>query len=459
MSTPVVASALINTQLTLPGDQEKMCQLVWDFCRTKSNNSPLEVLSTFASTTISSRESASIVMAVNKYEKENNRDGIELRILKELLKAKEEIDVRIEYKIAWLLSLEENFGKQFSYLNVFTDKDSKNKILSTSTRAQKEIDCNYIPYLRKSAQGELSRLEEINAFRVALQPLPTKDQKLLLQLAEVIQNNGYAFYQALHVLYAKSVTNIETLQLLSLLMLPITATNDWYEATLAENIVPPFMKENPKIWFDAKTQWFINAGAVTLEKNEKVCITRYGHKVLENLMVDKYKIYPINREHQPNQRDPMATDAAFDEKAVSHLPAKQLFESMTEEQKMYVFDSVIKRIAEKLTLETSLQNSWDEKVKPSDIYTRLSQNPKNLELVNNLLRVADQKEQAIILFRIAEVTAKATELYGDSEKALAWLVRPNRDLNNVAPVALLNTNKGADQVHTILGKVAHGIFF
>jgi putative toxin-antitoxin system antitoxin component (TIGR02293 family) len=62
------------------------------------------------------------------------------------------------------------------------------------------------------------------------------------------------------------------------------------------------------------------------------------------------------------------------------------------------------------------------------------------------------------LVRLARVAAQASEVLGDAERASRWLHRPNRALGGVAPLALLDTDVGAQQVEQILGRIEHGVF-
>ena len=60
------------------------------------------------------------------------------------------------------------------------------------------------------------------------------------------------------------------------------------------------------------------------------------------------------------------------------------------------------------------------------------------------------------LYRLARIVAIANEYLGDHERALRWLKHPNRALGGVAPVAAIDTELGARQVESILGRIAYG---
>ena len=67
---------------------------------------------------------------------------------------------------------------------------------------------------------------------------------------------------------------------------------------------------------------------------------------------------------------------------------------------------------------------------------------------------ADQSDR---LLRLVRILALAEETFGQRDKALQWLRRPNRVLGDEAPLELLDTDIGARQVETLLGRIAHGI--
>lgn len=60
------------------------------------------------------------------------------------------------------------------------------------------------------------------------------------------------------------------------------------------------------------------------------------------------------------------------------------------------------------------------------------------------------------LYRLARIVAIANEYLGDHERAMRWLKHPNRALGGLAPIAAIDTELGARQVESILGRVAYG---
>lgn len=61
------------------------------------------------------------------------------------------------------------------------------------------------------------------------------------------------------------------------------------------------------------------------------------------------------------------------------------------------------------------------------------------------------------LVRLARVVATAAEVLGDTDRAARWLRRPNRSLGGEAPLELLDTDLGAQQVEAALGRLDHGV--
>ncbi|MET0065306.1 MAG: antitoxin Xre/MbcA/ParS toxin-binding domain-containing protein [Candidatus Thiodiazotropha sp.] len=61
------------------------------------------------------------------------------------------------------------------------------------------------------------------------------------------------------------------------------------------------------------------------------------------------------------------------------------------------------------------------------------------------------------LYRLAKIESLAEGVLGDKESANDWLQSPNRALG-AAPLALLDTEAGTEQVETILTRIEHGVY-
>ncbi|MBW4024329.1 MAG: DUF2384 domain-containing protein [Proteobacteria bacterium] len=66
-------------------------------------------------------------------------------------------------------------------------------------------------------------------------------------------------------------------------------------------------------------------------------------------------------------------------------------------------------------------------------------------------------EQSDRLVRVARLLAATEETFGSPEKAKIWLRRPTAALNGDRPLDLIDTDEGARQVETLLGRIGHGI--
>ena len=66
-------------------------------------------------------------------------------------------------------------------------------------------------------------------------------------------------------------------------------------------------------------------------------------------------------------------------------------------------------------------------------------------------------DQSDRLLRILRILAEAEATFADRLRAGLWLRRPTVALGGEAPLDLLDTEIGARQVETMLGRIAHGI--
>lgn len=68
------------------------------------------------------------------------------------------------------------------------------------------------------------------------------------------------------------------------------------------------------------------------------------------------------------------------------------------------------------------------------------------------------RDESDRLARIARVALWAHETFGERDKAIAWLRRPNRALQGSRPIDLLDTDDGARLVEQVIGRLAYGVF-
>ncbi len=61
------------------------------------------------------------------------------------------------------------------------------------------------------------------------------------------------------------------------------------------------------------------------------------------------------------------------------------------------------------------------------------------------------------LLRLADVFARASEVFEDKDEARTWMQEESRALGGVTPWSLLDTSTGIDLVIRELGRIEHGI--
>ena len=60
------------------------------------------------------------------------------------------------------------------------------------------------------------------------------------------------------------------------------------------------------------------------------------------------------------------------------------------------------------------------------------------------------------LYRLARIVALANQSLGKTDLVTRWLRRSNRALGGQAPIASIDTEVGARQVESVLGRIAYG---
>ena len=89
-----------------------------------------------------------------------------------------------------------------------------------------------------------------------------------------------------------------------------------------------------------------------------------------------------------------------------------------------------------------------------ELANALDLSPRSLQRRRRSGRLARYESDR--LYRLARIVALANAYLGDHERALRWLKHPNRAFGGLAPVAALDTELGARQVESILGRIAYG---
>ena len=62
------------------------------------------------------------------------------------------------------------------------------------------------------------------------------------------------------------------------------------------------------------------------------------------------------------------------------------------------------------------------------------------------------------LMRLVRLVVKATDILGTRAKAMRWLEAPNRALEGVPPISLLDTDIGTQAAEAVLTRIEFGVF-
>ncbi|WP_259780682.1 type II RES/Xre toxin-antitoxin system antitoxin [Aestuariispira ectoiniformans] len=66
-------------------------------------------------------------------------------------------------------------------------------------------------------------------------------------------------------------------------------------------------------------------------------------------------------------------------------------------------------------------------------------------------------EQSQRIARFFRIMVRATDTFGDTERAERWLKRPSRPLRDHAPFELLDSEEGARLIEDLLDRIDHGL--
>lgn len=62
------------------------------------------------------------------------------------------------------------------------------------------------------------------------------------------------------------------------------------------------------------------------------------------------------------------------------------------------------------------------------------------------------------LYRLARIAAYAQNVFESATAATSWLKKPNRALDGCAPIDLLDTDAGTEQVAELLDRIEYGVY-
>jgi putative toxin-antitoxin system antitoxin component (TIGR02293 family) len=68
------------------------------------------------------------------------------------------------------------------------------------------------------------------------------------------------------------------------------------------------------------------------------------------------------------------------------------------------------------------------------------------------------RDQSGRAWKVAEIFAKATKVFGSREQAEQWLEQPAIGLGGKRPISLLATIAGVETIQKYLGRLEHGVY-
>ncbi len=61
-------------------------------------------------------------------------------------------------------------------------------------------------------------------------------------------------------------------------------------------------------------------------------------------------------------------------------------------------------------------------------------------------------------FRFARIAARVEEIFGDAEAAQDWISVPNRALDGIPPLDMMDTDAGIERIEAILTRIEQGVY-
>lgn len=67
-------------------------------------------------------------------------------------------------------------------------------------------------------------------------------------------------------------------------------------------------------------------------------------------------------------------------------------------------------------------------------------------------------EESNKFLRFMKAVSRGEEVFGNTSRAIEWLLKSNRSMNGDTPISLLDTDIGTELVFDTLGRIEHGVF-
>ena len=108
------------------------------------------------------------------------------------------------------------------------------------------------------------------------------------------------------------------------------------------------------------------------------------------------------------------------------------------------------RFSELETLQNSLHMPFEQ------LATKLAISRSTLQRRKAAGRLSPNESDKVI--RYSRLVQQAADLFGDIEKARAWLKHPQYGLGGAVPLDYAGTEAGAREVENLLGRIKYGVY-
>jgi len=108
------------------------------------------------------------------------------------------------------------------------------------------------------------------------------------------------------------------------------------------------------------------------------------------------------------------------------------------------------RFSELETLQNSLHMPFEQ------LATKLAISRSTLQRRKAAGRLSPNESDKVI--RYSRLVRQAADLFGDIEKARAWLKHPQYGLGGAVPLDYAGTEAGAREVENLLGRIKYGVY-
>ena len=108
------------------------------------------------------------------------------------------------------------------------------------------------------------------------------------------------------------------------------------------------------------------------------------------------------------------------------------------------------RFSELETLQSSIDLPFEQ------LAAKLSISRSTLQRRKSAGRLSPDESDKVV--RFSRLLRQATDLFGDIEKARAWLKNPQYGLGGAVPLDYARTEAGAREVENLLGRMKYGVY-